>query len=85
MVREDPKKIAEQVQKQDDDYYGEEAASGHAAGLETDDDADEALEDFIGNKPEPEEDLNIAKEVDEDEHSLTPPDDSVEEQDQEEI
>lgn len=82
MVREDPKKIAEQVQKQDDDYYGEEAAGGHAAGLETDDDADEALEDFIGNKPS--EELNIAKEVDEDEESLTPLANSSEEQDQEE-
>ena len=68
MVREDPRKIAEQVQKQDDEFYGEETAVGSSPRPDSDDDTEEVLEDFIGKKPTKE--LNIAEEIDEEEDDL---------------
>lgn len=83
MVREDPKKIQEQVQKQDDEFYGEEAVGGHAAGLETDDNAADPLAKYLGRKPS--EILDIAEDIDDQEknlHSLLVGDDDSEEQDE---
>jgi len=56
--------IKKELKEEQKEFYGEEAVGGHMQGLDTDDNASEALEDFIGIKPS--KTLNIEREIEKD-------------------
>lgn len=59
--------IKKQIKKQNDDFYGDETASGSSPGLDTDDDTVKNLEDTVGTKIKPGDEFYLADEVIEDE------------------
>lgn len=52
MARQKPQDVAEELQKLDDQVYGESTVSGSAPALESDDDVLKNLEDVIGEEPD---------------------------------
>ena len=78
MVREDPQKVNKQLKKDEDQYYGDATISGSSPDPESDDNADDAMEDVTG-EPQGDEPLNIAKHIEEDEEAeaMKPVDDYI--------
>ncbi len=68
MVREDPNQVNEQVQRQDEEVYGDDIEPKNP---------DDTLKEFIGNEPSEGKPLDIAGEIEHDEKDIlhNPPDD----------
>lgn len=64
MVRQDPTKIEEELRKDDDEFYGDEATGGTNEDLEADDNVDTRFTEVTGEEHHDDEPLDIAKEVD---------------------
>jgi hypothetical protein len=65
MVREDPTKVLDELRKDDDEYYGDEATGGTNEDLEADDSVDKRFTEVTGDEQHDDEPLDIAKEIDE--------------------
>lgn len=65
MVRQDPTKIEEELRKDDDEFYGDEATGGTNEDLEADDSVETRFKEVTGDEHHDDEPLDIAKEVDE--------------------
>ncbi len=81
MTHQDPKKISEELQKDEDRFYGGQTVSGHAPNTTSDDDVEKMMEDVTGNDPtainanDTPNDDHIAQEVNKDEidrHTTAP-------------
>jgi len=71
MVRVKPQDVEEEVQKQEDEFYGDETASGSNPRPTSDDDVTSVYDDAVGyeeQEEEPEE-VGIAGQVEEDEEA----------------
>ena len=78
MVKIDPALIDEEVQKQDQEVYGDDEQA-------LEEDTAEVLEDMTGDDEEETHELNIAKEVEDDEKALAGIPDDVEEEEPDHI
>lgn len=76
MGKPDPKTIAAKNAADQAQVYDDEKISGHMAGLDSDDNAADALREVLGNNPK--HNLNIGEEINKDEQSLTTKPDGTE-------
>ena len=68
MTLQDPKKIQEELDQEDNEFYGDETASGTNPAPGSDTDTSETLKDVIGESPKHNE--NIGEEINKDEKDL---------------
>jgi hypothetical protein len=61
MTKQPIKKVKEEIEKEEKEFYGDETISGSSPSPESDDDTQKAFEDIIGH--EPESDTGLEKEV----------------------
>lgn len=71
MTKPDPDDVKRQIQKQDDDVYGDETVSGSSPRPGSDADTEKNLEDYVGSDVNEgvDEPINTAKEVHDDERA----------------
>lgn len=68
MTKQSLKSIKEELKEEQREIYGEESPGGHMADSEYFSDAEKPMEEFIGNKPKDE--LNLEKDIEEDEVAI---------------
>lgn len=76
MAKQKLKDIKDELEKEDDEFYGDEARGGHMEGLETDDDTIEAVNEDLGTDLKPGEEFNLGDEIEkaeEDQHHKPDP------------
>lgn len=59
--------IKKQIQKQNENVYGDEGPGGHMQSLDSDDDVDNPMREAFGDDAVDEEELDIANQIDSDE------------------
>lgn len=68
MTRQDADEVKKEVEKQKEEFYGDEAMGSGSPAPETDDDTSEMMKEVVGHEPKNRDDT-IAKEVNEAEES----------------
>ena len=71
MARLRPEDIEKEKLEQDMENYGDESYAGQQASLDSDDDVDEMMKKAVGEDFEEEDELNLAKEIEEDEEDAS--------------
>jgi len=70
MARQKPDEVEEELQKDEDRFYGDQTVSGTSTHPDSDDDVEEMMSDVVGEDFDENEEVGLAEEIQEDEEDL---------------